>query len=224
MSYLDFGFSNFGVKEMVKSSPQFSQIQVDQMLEALSGNRLSSGIISSRSSRTAFNLNDNTLISVDPASGIFSLFFLGLISATITGGTLDGVTYSYYMLVIKVHYSFAGKYANSIPFYLFWSYNPQTNYAEEIFANLPVISTSGGASTVTTSHYARIDNLNINPPDEYVRFYWLITRTSGTVTIPSQTLRLYLALFYTNYIESVSYGTTEGGGGGVLSETINIYI
>ena len=161
------------------------------------------------------------------ADDVFKLYYLGLISAEIDGGEIDGDTYSSYVLDVFVHHNFSLYNASNIdnffvPFYMFWGYTNTAYGTNQYMNNLVTISTTGGSATKTTSHLSHL--LASDPKQEYILFRWIVTWVSGTVTIPAQTLTTQLAIMYSKYRDTTGDTPPQGGGDGVLYEAINIYI
>jgi len=160
----------------------------------------------------------------------FQIFYLGLLDVDIVGGTLDGVTYSAYVLSIRVHYEFAKLHqTTAMPFYQFWGYSeknvlPQSSTS--IVANeLPELTLSGaglGSAVKTTAHHEIYKASD--PADEYVELVWNVVRSGSDVTIDAQNVKTWLSLTYANKTVSPSPITVQGGGGGILYEQIDLYI
>ena len=64
MSLQDFGYSIYLTKSPI-SSIQYSSVEVDNMIESLSGSRINFGVISSSDGKTYFDLNNRRLMVND---------------------------------------------------------------------------------------------------------------------------------------------------------------
>lgn len=171
------------------------------------------------------------------SSGIFEVFFIGILEAVIEGGELDGVTYSTYVLDIFLNHDFSSQYPELTPLYHFWRDSRSTDgggtfYDHDISANeMGSLDASGGTSTETTSHRLFKDALGDAGPfgaenaetNEFLQFRWIVTRSAGTVTIAPQTIIMIPSLIYFNEPLALAEQEVQGGGGGILYEAFNFY-
>lgn len=179
--------------------------------------------IVSNDGKTRFDQGGNKFQALDPDAGVLSLFYIGELVANITGGTLDGVTYSSYVLDIFVHHGFSDQFPNLTPLYNFWRKISGTNY-EKFFANaLSTLTASGGSSTQSNTHYMQRRMWN-GSKEEYILFEFIVYHSSGSVVIPSQAVRIIPAIQYYNQPLSIVNATGGQGGGGVLYEKFDFYI
>lgn len=158
------------------------------------------------------------------SSGIFEVFFIGILECDITGGSLDGVTYSSYILDIFLNHDFSTQYPDLTPLYQFWREDQTESGGEPVkriitLGDMGSVSPTGGTSTETTTHQL----VKSNTGDEYLRFTYVVDRSAGTVTIAAQTLRLIPAIIYFNEPLEMASATVQGGGGGILQEAFNFY-
>lgn len=178
--------------------------------------------LASNDGKTIFNQGGNTLKSTDPAAGIMSTYWIGELLANIVGGTLDGVTYGTYILTVNLHHNFSDDYPNLTPLYEFWR-DYQYAYEQVIIANDLGDVASGGVYTRSTNH-SMVRSKFTPGAGEYLQFQWIITRTSGTVTISPKAIRLIPHIKFFNIPLTITTASGQGGGGGVLYETFNFYI
>lgn len=165
------------------------------------------------------------------SSGILEVFFIGILECDITGGSLDGVTYSSYILDIFLNHDFSEQYPDLTPLYQFWREDQTESGGEPVeriitLGEMGSVSPSGGTSTETTTHRLVKSNTGGDTDaatDEYLQFTYVVVRSAGTVTIVPQTIRLVPAIIYFNEPLEMASTTVQGGGGGILQETFNFY-
>jgi len=181
--------------------------------------------IASNDGKTQFNKGGNKLESSDPVSGLMSTYFLGEVAAHLTGGTLNGSTYSYYILNIYIHHTFDTDYPNLTPLYEFWQ-DYQYAWGQVIEAmKMGSVVNQGSAGTWTeiATHQMYRSKLSTSL-GSYIRFQWLVAWKSGTVQIPTQYVRLIPHIKFFNLPITISPSTGQGGGGGVILEEFNFYV
>lgn len=164
------------------------------------------------------------------SSGAMETYYIGLLEATITGGSLDGITYSYYILDFYLNHNFSDEYLNLTPLYNVWGHKV-VDERQTILANdLGTLSVSGGTSDQYNSHkmFRSYEDSGITDfgaeTDEYMLMRWGVWRNSGTVVVASQTVQAIANIIYWNEPLEITSPTTEGGGGGILYESFNFYI
>jgi hypothetical protein len=193
------------------------------------------------------DINGDDKVFIGPKSaGIIETYFLGKLQIDITGGVLDGGTYSIYILTVVLHHGFSKRFPDFQVLYDWFGQNLntfdgltyQTITKNKVF---PQLETSGGVASQSTPalsvdrkngelHYLEgvVDaNDPSNPNTEYQQWMWMVSWSSGTVTIPPQTLWLITQLYYLNETLPVitSQATyPQGGGGGILTEELHFYL
>ncbi len=178
--------------------------------------------ISSNNGKTRFNQGGNTLRSTDPAAGIMSTYWIGEVLANLVGGTIDGGTYSSYLLTINIHHNFSDEYPDLTPLYEFWR-DYQYAYEQVIIANDMGSVAHGGVFTEETYH-SMVRSKFTPGAGEYLQFIWNVVRVSGSVIISPQELRLIPHIKFFNIPLTITTASGQGGGGGVLAETFDFYI
>lgn len=187
------------------------------------------------------NGDDKTFLG-PKSSGIIETYFAGKLACALTGGTLDGVTYSAYLLTITLYHRFSTKFPLFQPMYEWWGqerYN-SNNGVRTRARIMPTLQYSGGSATQSTGLANNVSNGELtfesgavdsgdptNPNTEYMRWVLNLTRVSGTIVIPAQTFYLVAYLYYLNQVLPTLTAVpvyAQGGGGGTLSESLNFYI
>lgn len=181
--------------------------------------------ISSNDGKTNFDIGKSKLQSTDPVSGIMSTFYIGEVAASLVGGSLNGVAYTYYWLTINIHHTFSEEYPDLTPLYEFWR-DYQTAYDQQIIANDmgTVVNPASAGTWTETKQHKMVRSKYAPTVGEYLQFSWNVTRLTGTITIPAVVLRLipHIKFFSTPLPIAVQGG--QGGGGGILAETFDFYV
>lgn len=163
-------------------------------------------------------------------SNTLNTYWSGIAEFDITGGVLDGVSYSVYHLTIRIHHKFSKKFPSLTPLYFFWSLKSINPSSERtiILNGFPEItdqiSMGGSASDGVWTHKSYFKDNSPSDNDEYIEFFYSVSVISGTLTILPQTRAIIPAIVYFGEPLQTYSATSQGGGGGILAEIINIYI
>ena len=163
------------------------------------------------------------------SSGAMETYYIGLLEAEIAGGSLDGVTYSQYILDFYLNHNFSQEYPNLTPLYNVWGYVFNDEQLTVTAHDLGAIHDATGDLTQYNQHkmFRSNDDEGIGfgaETDEYMLLRWRVVRNSGTVTIANQTVRAVANIIYWNEPLEIATPSYQGGGGGILHESFNFYI
>lgn len=190
------------------------------------------------------NGNDKSFIG-PKAAGIMETYFAGKLQCDITGGTLDGVTYTEYILTIKLFHRFSRYFPDFQPLYDWWGQEKLSGDTEIITKSktFPQLQTSGAGSSSQQVPFGYTNQKQgelhfkegatdsddpTNPNTEYMSWMWNVSNLGGgSVVVAPQTFFLIPHIYYLNQelpVLTADPTYPQGGGGGVLSEELNFYI
>ena len=183
--------------------------------------------------KSLFGLNSDTIgkgITRNPFnSNTVNAYYAGILEWDIDGGLIDNVTYSSYFLTVNVHHKFTRKHPDRTPLYFFWGYYDQAalGLKQTVLDEMPIIEYTGGPpdSTLEVLDHRMIYQDDAGTISEKAQFIWTMSHDGVTnFTVTAQTMRMIFLIVYVDNPLETTTGAFQGGGGGILAETIDIYL